>query len=312
MSVVPEIKGETDCKAELEEEMTRRETVDLRPKFLEKEVVASLERFEDEVADIPIEFYEARLYELTAQYVLQLDVATISLKIIDEMHHIIRLKSMELAMDTSEVDTLNRNLEKLLNRRPQALIEYRFLVSMIELIEALTIKWSIFRLDNYNYRLRGRALNVTILDIEKTNERVFSMDTIFLSRVLREQPFSQFVDELTHQYGIVLHQELVKLINFMLRLNNADFEEVPSISGYLAYINPELYRKKFVVPDPYATEPVYQDFKLPKGFINRCFGSKTELKALKLFKMVKDFELVYRTFEKALVTLVLTIPNKIL
>ena len=312
MSVVPELKGETDYKAELEEDMTRRETVDLRPKFLEKEIVASLERFKNEVADIPIEFYEARLYELTAQYVLQLDVATISLKIIDEMHHIIRLKSIELSMDTSEVDTLNRNLEKLLSRRPQALIEYRFLVSMIELIEALTIKWSIFRLDNYNYRLRGRALNVTILDIEKTNERVFSMDTIFLSRVLREQPFSQFVDELTHQYGIVLHQELVKLINFMLRLNNADFEEVPSISGYLAYINPELYRKKFVVPDPYATEPVYQDFKLPKGVINRCFGSKTELKALKLFKMVKDFELVYRTFEKALVTLVLTIPNKIL
>lgn len=312
MSVVPEIKGETDYKAELEEDMTRRETVDLRPKFLEKEIVASLERFKDEVADLPLEFYEARLYELTAQYVLQLDVATISLKIIDEMHHIIRLKSIESSMDTSEVDTLNRNLEKLLNRRPQALIEYRFLVSMVELIEALTIKWSIFRLDNYNYRLRGRALNVTILDIEKTNERVFSMDTIFLSRVLREQPFSQFVDELTHQYGIVLHQELVKLINFMLRLNNADFEEVPSISGYLAYVNPELYKKKFVVPDPYASEPVYQDFKLPKGVINRCFGSKTELKALKLFKMVKDFELVYRTFEKALVTLVLTIPNKIL
>jgi len=312
MSVVPEIKAETDYKVEWEEDMTRRETVDLKPKFMEKDVVESLERFKDAVADTPMEFYEARLYELTAQYVLQLDVATISLKIIDEMHHIIRLKAIELAMDQSEIDTLNRNLEKLLESRPHALVEYRFLASMLELIEALIIKWSIFRLDNYNYRLRGRALNVTILDMEKANEQVLSMDTIFLSRILREQPFAQFVDELTHQYGIVLHQEFVKLVNFMLRLNNADFEETPSISGYLAFVNPELYRKKFVVPDPYADEPVYQDFRLPKGLINRCFGSKAELKAWKLFRMVRDFELVYRTFEKALVTVVLAIPNKVL
>ena len=312
MSVVPELKVETVSKSDVEEEFSHKETVDLKPKYLEKSVVSSLEKFRTDVEDTPMEYFEAKLYELTAQYVLEMDVTTISLKIIDEMHHILRLKSMETALSVSDVDTLNENLEKLLERRPGALIEYRFLTSMVELIEALIIKWSIFKLDNYNYRLRGRALNVTILDMECLNSHVLSMDTIFLSRVLREHPFSQFVDELTHQYAIVLHQELVKIITFMLRLNNADFEEVPSISGYLAAVNPELYRKKFVVPDPYAEEPVYQDFQLPKGCLRRTFGSKAEHKAWKLHQKIKDFELVYRTFEKALVTLVLSIPNKVL
>lgn len=280
--------------------------VQIKPRFFEREIVNQFTNTivcttQRDINETPIEYYEARLYELSKHHVLELHGKRLNLEPIDLLHHIYKLKEIEHTLDSFDVAELNSGLERLIFSRPSTLEEYKLLCSLCEIFSGLIVKWDILVPENYHYRIRGRTMVVKILDLAEMSKTVISVDTLWMATVMNIRPFSKIIEEAVRQYGFVLTKEFEKLVMFALRLNPIDLRNPGNVVGYLAARVPELRTRKHMQPD-YGTEvPVYQELALPTGFFRKCSKLRSNFNVEKLRKMLIDFEMLYRAFEISIV-----------
>jgi hypothetical protein len=77
------------------------------------------------------------------------------------------------------VEDLNNELSEYLGERPTIFDEYRLTENIVELIDALMIKWRLAEPDTYLYRTSGRTLNVKMLNLRTLNRQFITMETLW-------------------------------------------------------------------------------------------------------------------------------------
>jgi len=269
----------------------------IKPKFKERDIVKQFGRTLRSLAETPIEYFEAQLYDLTKLHQVQLLGRPVGLDAIDRIHHIVKLKEAEIDLTPERQIALNRNLERVINDYPAALEEYKLVVELVNVLSGLVIKWDILLPDNYQYRIRGRTMVIRILDLEEISKSVFSIDTLWLATMIHVRPFSRMLEEGVRQYARVLVDELFKILNQMLDLNPIDLKRPNNVAGYLAARVPSLRLQKHMQPDYVVEQVRYQKLSLPTGFFRRCAKEKSSAGVERLKRRLVDFEMLYRAFE---------------
>lgn len=271
--------------------------VQLKPRFRERDIIKQFNKTLRNIAETPIEYYEAQLYDLTRLHQIQLFGRSVGLEAIDRIHHIVKLKEVETGLETDKQFLLNNALERLINDYPAALEEYKLVVELVNILSGLAIKWDVLVPENYQYRIRGRTMVIRILDLSEMSKCVFSVDTLWLATMTQIRPFSRILEEAVKQYAVVLVDELYKILNHMLSLNHIDQKRPNNVAGFLAARVPQLRTMKHMQPD-YVTEKVtYQRLSLPAGLFRRCAKERSSVGVEKLRKKLVDFEMLYRAFE---------------
>lgn len=234
---------------------------------------------------------------------MQHNVSNLTSKCIENIHHIFRLKSIEDTLSYSQRNSLNVNLDVILNNNPRAYNEYELFGETLKFVSALAVKWGIINIDNYAYRLTGRGLNVKLLDLHELNKDIFTMETLWLSLMIHREPLCKIVDDQIIQFSYILNDLSCRLINQFLSLNqNSEFNEVESIAALVASKKPEVSKFTGIEPNFDVEIVEYQSLKLNRGIFSMC-SSKKELKFINTIKgMLVDFEDVYRQFERSLMT----------
>lgn len=281
----------------IDEEDTESKQEPIKPKFRERDIVKQFGRTLRSLAETPIEYFEAQLYDLTKLHQVQLLGRPVGLEAIDRIHHIVKLKEVEMNLTPDRQVALNRNLERVIDDYPAALEEYKLVVELVNVLSGLVVKWDILLPDNYQYRIRGRTMVIRILDLGEISKTVFSIDTLWLATMIHVRPFSRMLEEGVRQYARVLVDELAKILNEMLALNPIDLKRPNNVAGYLAARVPSLRLLKHMQPD-YVVERVrYQKLSLPTGLFQRCSKEKSSVSVERLKKRLIDFEMLYRAFE---------------
>ncbi|CAG9330925.1 unnamed protein product [Blepharisma stoltei] len=275
----------------------------IRPRFDSAAITEAIETKIQEIKNTPLDYYEIVLYELCKKFNLELSSSCLSSKSISKIHHVYRLKSMEDELSISQRNSLNANLEAILDSHPRTYNEYILFAETLKFISAMAIKWGIVSIDNYAYRVTGRGLNVKLLDLKEINNDIFTMETLWLALMVYREPLSKIADDQVNQYAMLLNDTICKLVNEFLSLNrNCDFEAVKSIAGLVASKNPEVTKYTGVEPDYNSTLVEYQRLKLKRGVWSLCL-SKNDVNLIKSIKeLLTDFEIVYRQFERSLMT----------
>lgn len=228
----------------------------------------------------------------------------------DHIHHIYQLKQQEDKLNEEELLQLNQNLETVLMDHPTAWAEYSMFKDSLELLSCLLVKWNIVSLDDYAYRLTGRGVNVKMLDLLTMNSNFMTVETLWFTIISQTLPLKDFLDESIKQYSSILQTQTLKTIKFLLRMNQCDFAQVPSIEGLIASRKKFLVDKKNMQPDFNAESIEYQRLRQPTGFLAKCFKTSTQQKAVALKDLLSGMELAYRSFERALIGNLLVILGK--
>jgi hypothetical protein len=221
---------------------------------------------------------------------------------VDDIHHIFQLKSHLSYLSDSEVTRLDLNIEYVLNYNPTAWIEYNLFAEALALLSALLIKWKMISKYNYSYRTSGRAINARILDITEMNKNILTMETLWLSVIVKNSPLKEILDESVRQYAIILQNQTLKTLRILLRMNQScDFEACPTIDRIVAAKRVKIADKYGIWPDFEAMPVQYQRLRQPTGLFARCFKDSTQYRAQILKESLAELELVYRTFEQNLI-----------
>ena len=269
----------------------------IKPKFRERDIVKQFGKTLRLLAQTPIEYFEAQLYDLTKLHQVQLLGRPVSLDAIDRIHHIVKLKEVEENLSPDRQYALNCNLERVINDYPAALEEYKLVAKLLNVLSGLVVKWDILLPDNYQYRIRGRTMVIRILDLEEISKSVFSIDTLWLATMIHVRPFSRMLEESVRQYAVVLIDEFAKLLNHMLSLNPIDLKQPNNVGGYLAARVPALRLLMHMQPDYVVEQVRYQKLSLPTGIFRRCAKERNSEGVEQLRKKLVDFEMLYRAFE---------------
>lgn len=241
---------------------------------------------------------------------LELFSKKISLRPVELFHHIYRLKEQEEKLSQFEIQTLNSNLDETISALPKIFKEYELLKDTLSLISSLAVKWNAVNVNNYAFRMSGRTMNIKVLDLKELNSDLFTVETIWLATMIKEEPFSKIIDDQVAQYGYLLCQITPKLINSILSLNqHCNMTETTSIAGLVAAKKPKVARFSGVDPDYESEVVAYQRMKLKRGFLSFCIRDR-DLKNVKEIKnMIEDFENVYRNFEESLMICILSMSK---
>lgn len=121
------------------------------------------------------------------------------------MHHINQLKKLEPDLDLEEIAILNEGLEQLINETHGIYADYKFLVDVIDLINALSIKWSVYFSYNYKYKNHAFWANIKMLDMTLFNSAPITLEALWFSLKVNEPPLVDILDEKIRQIAYYLH-----------------------------------------------------------------------------------------------------------
>jgi hypothetical protein len=139
-------------------------------------------------------------------------------------------------------------------------VQYRLLGQVIEIINGLLVKWGMVSKRGYLYRTSGRVLSIRMIDLAEMNSDFVTLDTLWLSLKVIDKPLIGIVNESVIQYSQILKKAFFDLLVFLVHLNRSNFEETPSIEGYVA-----AHCKKLVhlglIGNPESKKPAYVSLK---------------------------------------------------
>lgn len=230
-------------------------------------------------------------------FTIELECKEPTFACVRDVHYLKQIESDKSILN-EEIQNLEDSLHILIPDQT-LLKQYEVFTRTIELISDLTLKWGIADYIQYSYRMLGQATYMKLFDLEEINKRVFNMDILWCTTAYEEPPFDELFDEYTRQLGIILQSEVEKFMSFILRMNHeSNFEEVPSINGYLLLHNPRL--KAFLEASDNSTHTQYARLEKPGALYRFCRrrNSRTILRNT-FYEMLCDLELAYRYFEKS-------------
>jgi hypothetical protein len=284
--------------------------VSVKPRFnstdLEQRLLARINQVRSE----SIHVYEAGLYKICKVYNLDICGDEMDLELLDNMHHIYQLKQMELDLSEEDCAALHLNIEDVIDWKPKALTQYKLYVEITRLVSALCIKWGVARYEDYSYRYSARVCNVKMLDMSHLNADVFTVEALWLAVVCKFSPLSEMVDFTVKQYAKLVRLTMNRVVKAIVSLNfEADFQATPSIQGYYAAKYPKIAATQHWQPDCIALPTEHHQLSQPEGVIASCFKSKYQKVNQQLKRLLEDFELCYRSFERALISCLLVVKE---
>jgi hypothetical protein len=288
------------------ESTTSSPLVSVKPRFNSSDLKQRLLSRINQVSSESIHVYEAGLYKICKVYNLDLSGNEMKLEHLGSMHHIYQLKQMEPDLSEEDTATLSLNIEDVIDKKPSALTQYRLYAEITRLVSALCIKWGVARFEDYRYRYSAKVCNVKILDLSHLNADVFTVEALWLAVVCRFSPLSEMVDATVKQYAKLVRLTMDRVVNAIVSLNlEADFYATPSIQGYYAARFPRIAATQHWHPDYIALPTEHHQLSQPEGFMASCFKDKYQKVNLQLKRLLQDFELSYRCFERALISCLL-------
>ena len=246
---------------------------------------------------IPIEYYEIKLYKLSKFFYLVFHGIDFNLNFITQAHHLISLKQSDNNLTPPEKEILEEKLKIISFKDLYVFQKYKLLSGLLRLIGNLAVKWKIFDIYNYEFRYKGRSLNVKPLNLNNLNHNIFSLEVIWFAYISFFQPLAAIATQNLFEQAKILKNSLTELSFVLLRLNpNPTYQ----IKKAVAYKSKEYVKyNKNVIPEQNIDRINHQSLNYTKNFLINCFYSNPVLD--NVYELIKDFELIYRSFEKELI-----------
>jgi hypothetical protein len=255
-----------------------------------------------DLAERPIEYYESLLYDITRMFAVDLGGRVPKLESIEMFHPLMKLQDKSSVMSEEQKQALEAATENLIENHVYAQLDYRLLKLVTDLISGLLVKWKLIRPYEYSYRYREAVFSSKLIDIQAINQGYISMEVLYFSSIANKPPLKSSLHQTVKQYANLVLSNALEFLENLLQLTNADFNRVPSISGYLsAVVNPDLALKYGFVPVYGCNVPEYHKLRLKTGCLALCMSSQKEKVNLALKERLIEFEMAYRYFETVLV-----------
>lgn len=119
---------------------------------------------------------------------------------------------------------------------------------------------------------------------------------------MSKAPLSYIASDTALQFGYLMKKEFEKLVYLLVKSNaHCPFGEVSSIRGIVAAKCLKGRRTNKILPNESGLNVKYQELRLKRG-IFRCFDRNSARKTAQAIRQaIKDFDAVYRAFEKSLI-----------
>ncbi|CAG9323662.1 unnamed protein product [Blepharisma stoltei] len=247
-----------------------------------------------------VEAYEIRLYELCKRKQAEVGNKPINCDTIEIIHPLMKLKKNIGLMSDIQSEKLNKSFKEELENNPDIVTEYNILRKTIKFCSDFIAKFTLFKIDNYNYRTSGRSMNIKPLDLMELNKSLLTTETIWLSFAIKHQPLKLIADEATIQYSLILQSALNKVLEYIYNLNQVDFKAYPIFPDRSNRWTWKKSTNRF--PNNKEVNHLeFQKLKMPCTLFGLSRLSPQENRALTLKSLIKEVEVAYRTFEKALI-----------
>lgn len=211
------------------------------------------------------------------------------------------------ALSQSDSELMNQELELRINENPLVWKEYSVSKQALQLISQLAIKYRVFSPNCFNYRSLDRILNVKLLDLSEMNSDFYTLETVWFAIVAHSQPFCELLSQEVQQYADVLGSAYVKVLNFFLQLNvQCSFNEVTDIGGLVAAQYPFMVSRKGLLADCTVSSVPYQRLQLSSPLLKCMCKSSANKSVLKLNRLIRDFDMAYRLFEKTFIMCIIS------
>jgi len=287
-----------------------RGVFDLKPRFTEDSLRSLFFRSIAEAQDTLIEEYEVELFEICKLKKQRLYGVPLSFRCMNRYRHLRKLNKIQDTLALEDKQQLEFKLEEVFYEEPSIEEEYILFKKTLRFISRLTLKLKFFTPEDYNYRITGRSQNVMMVDLAKLNKSLMTMETVWFTCAIYHSPLDSLVDENTLQLARILNTKLVDVFESVFEFNShINFEEVPEINSALAKKNKK-YRKKVLGTSKLEDlcEVPFQKLSMGSKYLFCCSSNDSNLK--NFFKDLRELEMAYQAFEKALIETMVSISGQ--
>ena len=298
-----------DKSAKHESSPTDRSLLDLHPRFDSKKLREQLNEVTDIERKMPYAYYEVKVCECLINARKVGWEEDINLKAL-QLHHLLELRQVLGELTPEEIMNYESQRQELEQIHPLIERQYDLIKDLLHLASGLSVKYNVYSRDQYNYRCSGRCVCVHVLDMEKFNSDLYTIDLIWFTNAVYMEPFDSVIEECVREFGKVLIKCTIDLFACILSLNDEPPDNIEHLKGVLAQRDPHLEELLHWTPvDEAADVPEYTHLQIPNNFCVRLCAMRGKRKQAQLLRMLKEFDTVYRQFEKALIANFIVITN---
>ena len=286
---------------------TDKSSFELRPRFDADRLRNQLKEETDVEKRMPYAYFEVLLCECLGKARSAGWDEDVNLKAL-QLHHLLELRPYKDELTADEALNYETQFNEMRAIHPQIEKQYELIKDLLHIASGLAVKYGVFSRDNYNYRCAGRCVCVHVLDLEKFNSDVYTIDLLWFTNAVYMEPFESVIEDCVREFGKVLMKSAIDLFACMLNMN----EEVPdimAIKGMLSRRSQELQELGWLPDENITRIPEYAHLDVPGNFILRFIKLKRYRKLGSLVRLLREFDTVYKQFEKALIANFIVITN---
>ena len=263
-------------------------------RFSKQVLLEILCNFQEITNRIPIEKFEADLFNVSKIHKKHLIGKKITIKCVQQIHH---LKYLVESRDSLDPNLLIKRINQIILMNPAVTMEYNIISSLLDLFNGLLVKWNIASIKNYDYRYTSRVLNINLLDLNEINLNFMSINMLWISTKIFVKPLNALSSPILVETARVLHDQLGKCCDVFLTLNSQMINYDYDIEKALAFSSSSFYMYSAeVLPEQNMTSFRHAELGIAKG-IMKCFKSPNP-RIQYVHKVLAELELVFRSFEK--------------
>jgi len=303
-----EMKENLEDSGKHESSPTDRSMLELHPRFDTHRLREVLREATETEKRMPYAYYEIKVCECLATARKVGWEEDINLKSL-QLHHLLELRQCLSELTPDEVLNYESQKQEMEQIHPQIERQYDLIKNLLHIASGLSVKYGVFSRDQYNYRCAGRCVCVHVLDMEKFNADVYTIDLLWFTNAVYMEPFEAVIEDCVREFGKVLMKSAIDLFGSILSQNEEPPPNIESLKGALSRQDKQLEELLHWVPDEEATVlPEFARLKLP-NFLFRMCAMRGSGKLTQLLRLLKEFDAVYRQFEKALIANFIVITN---
>jgi hypothetical protein len=304
-----DIKEEEEDSAKHQSSPTDRSMLELHPRFDSNRLRELLKEATDNEKRMPYAYYEVKVCESLAIARKVGWEEDINLKAL-QLHHLLELRQCLSELTPDEILNYESQKHEMELIHPQIERQYDLIKTLLHIASGLAVKYGIYSRDQFNYRCAGRCVCVHVLDMEKFNSDVYTIDLLWFTNAVYMEPFETVIEDCVREFGKILIKSTIDLFASILSLNEEPPENIERLKGALSMKDRQLEELLHWVPDEEATDvPEFARLKLPGNFLIRFCALRRSRKLALLLRLLKEFDSVYRQFEKALIANFIVITN---
>lgn len=303
-----EMKEDLEDSGKHESSPTDRSMLELHPRFDTIRLKEALKEATENEKRMPYAYYEVKVCECLATARKVGWEEDINLKAL-QLHHLLELRQCMSELTADEVLNYESQMQEMKQIHPQIERQYDLIKELLHIASGLAVKYGVFGRDLYNYRCAGRCVCVHVLDMEKFNSDVYTIDLLWFTNAVYMEPFESVIEDCVREFGKVLMKSTIDLFACILSQNEEPPTNIDRLKGALSRQDRQLEELLHWVPDEEAVAlPEFAHLKQPNFFLRMC-ARRGSRKLTQLMRLLKEFDAVYRQFEKALIANFIVITN---